>query len=278
MEGRDRRPAPDRRKAVAEASPKQAAPGKGVEGLDDLVAGAEGVRKRVQPDVHPRPDIPEQLVDGHAADAGGHGPEQNVARPGRCDVQQKQEDQEEEQRGAEIALYHHDAEGDGPHGDHRREIRQRRQAKRSDPRGLLHEQRPVLGEVAGQEDDEEDLEQFGGLTRQRPDLQVQPLAVDVATEEECDQEQADADGSPRVLVSPQPRIVANRDGEAGDDGHADEEPHQLRLRETAEAAGEVLRQSFHEEEPDPAKEADRRQQDLVGSPAGDDQHDVRREE
>ena len=41
------------------------------------------------------------------------------------------------------------------------------------------EQRPVLRQVAGQEDDEDDLEELRRLAAERPDLEGQALAVDL---------------------------------------------------------------------------------------------------
>ena len=51
-----------------------------------------------------------------------------------------------------------------------------------DPRVLLDQQRPVLGQVAGQEDDEDDLEQLRRLAAERPELEGQALAVDLGAE------------------------------------------------------------------------------------------------
>ena len=87
------------------------------------------------------------------------------ADPRGRDVDEGEEDREEQQRRAEVALDDDDPEGDRPHHDHRREVRQRRQAKRPDPGVLLHQQRPVLREVARQEDHEDDLQEFATAGR-----------------------------------------------------------------------------------------------------------------
>ena len=58
----DRRPAADRRQPAAEPDPEQPAARERVQRLDDLVAGAERVRERVEPDVDPGPDVVEQLA------------------------------------------------------------------------------------------------------------------------------------------------------------------------------------------------------------------------
>jgi hypothetical protein len=64
-----------------------------------------------------------------------------------------------------------------------------RHAQRPQPRVLLHQQRPVLGQVAGQEDDQDDLEQLGRLAAERPELEGQALAVDLGAEDEREQQQ-----------------------------------------------------------------------------------------
>ena len=58
----------------------------------------------------------------------------------------------------------------------------------------------------------------------------------------------------------------------------DEQPDELRLGEPAEAAGEVLRQALHQQQPDAAEQPDRRQQDLVGPPPGQDERGVHQEQ
>ena len=63
-----------------------------------------------------------------------------LIRAGRR-VEQRQEDAEEQQRRAEVALDDDDPEGDRPHRDHRGEVRQRRQPERAEPRVLLDEER-----------------------------------------------------------------------------------------------------------------------------------------
>ena len=91
------------------------------------------------------------------------------ADPAGRGVDERQEDGEEQEGRAEVALDDDDAERDRPHRDHRGEVRQRRQAERPEPGVLLDEQRPVLRQVAGQEDDEDDLEQLRRLAAERPD-------------------------------------------------------------------------------------------------------------
>ena len=207
----------DHRQAAAEPRADQAAARERVQRLDHLVARAERVLEGIEPDVDPRPDVPEQLVHQRAAQHEQDQAADDVAPARRRDVQQQQEHREEQQRGAEVALDHDDAEGDRPHRGHRQQIRDRRQAQRPDRGRLLDQQRPVLGQVARQEHDQDDLEQLGWLAAQRADVQREPRAVRLAAEDEDEQQQRDPDGRPRVLVHAQPVVGAHGDREDRDE-------------------------------------------------------------
>ena len=89
--------------ATAEPDPEQPAAGERMERLDDLVAGAERVGERVDPDVDPGPDVVDQ--DGHqgAPDDEQDQPDDDQADPSGGDVEHRQEDAEEQQRRAEVA-------------------------------------------------------------------------------------------------------------------------------------------------------------------------------
>ena len=150
-----------------EPGPEQPAPAERVQRLDDLVAAGLRGRERVEPDVDPRLDVGHELVHDESADQEQQDPEHDVGDPARGRVRQQQEDGEEQQRRAEVALDHDDPEGDRPHRDHRREVRQRRDRERADPRRLLDEQRPVLGQIAGEEHHEDHLEQLRRLAADR---------------------------------------------------------------------------------------------------------------
>ena len=181
-----------------------------------------------------------------------------LIRPGG-DVEHREEDAEEQQRRAEVPLDDDDHEGDRPHRDHRREVRDGRQAQRADPRVLLDEQGAVLRQVAGQEDDQDHLEQLGRLAAERPELDGQALAVDLGAEHEGQQQQADPGRGPRVLVAAQPAVRADDDRQGRHDGQGDEQPDELDLGEPERGAeerllDEVLRQPLHQQQRDPAEQ------------------------
>ena len=85
---------------------------------------------------------------------------------------QEQEHREEQQGRPEVLLDDHDRQGDGPHGDHRGEVRQGREAERPDLRRFLDEERAILRQVPRQEDDQQDLDELGRLAAHRPTERV----------------------------------------------------------------------------------------------------------
>ena len=98
---------------------------------------------------------------------------------------------------------------------------------RPDPGRFLDEQRPVLGEVAREEHDEDHLQQLRRLAADRAERERQALAVDLGPEDERQQQQGDADRRPRVLVEPQPAVGADDDGEGRGDADRQHEPDEL---------------------------------------------------
>ncbi len=263
--------------------PDQPAAGERVERLDHLVARAERVGEGVEPDRDADPDVIEQQRHQQAAEDEEDEPDHDQADPARGDVEERQEHAEEEQRGAEVALDDHDAEGDRPHRDHRQEVRHGRQPQRADPRVLLHEERTVLREVARQEDHEDHLEELRRLAADRPDREREPRAVDVGAEDEREQQQGDADRRPRVLVAAQPGVGADDDRQRREDRDREDEPDQLDLGQPERRPEEVLRdevlgQALHQQKRDPAEETDDRQQDLVRPATGEHLGEVRAEQ
>ena len=215
MDLRDRRPAGDLGQAGAEARPRAARRGRtrGAPGRPGSRrrAGRRTGRARCRPASGRGRTA--SAISG-AAEEEQDEPDDDQADPAGRDVEHRQEDAEEQQRGAEVALDDDDPEGDRPHRDHRGEVRQRRQAERPEARVLLDEQRPVLRQVAGQEDDQDHLEQLGRLAAERPELEGQALAVDLGAEHERQQQQADPGGRPGVLVAAQPAVGADDDRRA----------------------------------------------------------------
>ncbi len=147
----------------------------------------------------------------------------------------------------------------------------------------IGKQDPVLGKVGGEEDDEDHLDQLRRLAADRPDVQGEPAPVDVAPEHERQGEQREPAGRPRVAVEPQPAVRSHDHRSRRRDREGDQEPGELEGAEPElegpELLGhEVLGKPFHQEEPDAAEEAGRRQEDLVETAAGERQRDMRQEQ
>ena len=280
VDGRDRQPAADHRQARAQSDAQQPATAQRVQRLDHLEAGAGRVGPWIQPVVHALLHVPEQAVEGEGShDEQDHAAHHVGGPPGR-DVEEGQEDREEQQRRPEIPLHDDDAQGDRPHGAHRRQVRERRQAEGPEPGALLRQERPVLGQVPRQEHHQDHLEQLRRLPCDRPDREREAGAVGLAAEHEGQQQQPDPDRRPGVLVGPQPPVRADCEGEGADDPHRDQQPNQLELAESDQSPNkrllhEVLRQSLHQQQTDPAEHGYRRQQHLVDPATGQDERDVR---
>ena len=279
MHGGHRQPAADGRQPRPQPDAQQAAAGEGIQGLHRLVARPERVAERVEPVVDPQLDVPEQRVqDPRAGDEQEH-PADHVRRAARRHVQHREEHGKEQQGRSEVPLHDHDPERDREHRDHRREVRQRRQADRPDSRALVGQQGAVLRQVAGEEDDEDHLQELGRLPGQRADREREAGAVDVAAEHERQQQQGDPGGRPRVLVGPQPGVRSDGEREDRDHRQRDQEPAELELAEPEHGVAELLddellRQPLHQQQADAAEERRGRQQHLVGAPTGQDERDV----
>jgi hypothetical protein len=214
--------------------------------------------------------VPEEAVHERRTADEQQQAEDDITPAGRRDVQKEEEDGEEQEGRAEVSLDDDDTESDRPHRGHRQEVRHRWQAQRADSRRLLNEQGPVLGQVAGEEDDEDDLEKLRRLTAERADVESQAGAVRLAPENERQKEERHAGCGPAVLVEPQPGVGSDHDRKGRQHDDRDQQPHELRGTDAAELADEVLRQPFHEQEADPPEQPDGRQEDLVGPAAGQD--------
>jgi hypothetical protein len=223
--------------------------------------------------------VVEQVVQDPRAGHEQQQPAHDIGRSAGGDVEQDEEHREEQQRRAQIPLDDHDPERDRPHRHHRGEVRDRRQPQGPDAGALLGQQGPVLRQVAGEEHDQDHLEQFGGLAGQGPDRERQAGAVDLAAEHEREQQQRDPGRGPGVLVQPEPGVGPDGQGQGRDHGQGDQEPHQLELAESELHAPElldheVLRQALHEQEPDAAQHRDRRQQHLVCAAAREHEREM----
>ena len=169
------------RVALPKAATDQAAPGHAVEALHDLVAaGRVGRVEGVQPGVHPGLDVPEDQVGGvGAGDEHRRADDQPAAALGG-DVEHHDEQAEEQQRRAEVVLEDQDAQADQPHREDRAEVAAAGQVDAEEPAAGQRQGVAVQHQVAGEEDDQQDLGDLAGLEAERPEPDPDAGAVDVA--------------------------------------------------------------------------------------------------
>ena len=192
---------------------------------------SDGVGPRVDPDVDPTRHVAEELVGDHRAGDEQDQPDQDVAAPPGRHEEHGQEDAEEEERRAEVLAEDDDQHDDHEDGEHRQQIRQRRDLHRADADARIAQQRPVLGQVAGDEDDQHDLDELARLEADRPQVDPQARSVHLGPEQEREDQERDAGQCPRVLVVPQPAIVPQSAGRVASIATTPiDEPQELGLR------------------------------------------------
>ncbi len=140
-----------------------------------------------------------------------------------------------------------------------------------------------LGQVAGDEDDEHDLQEFARLDADRAEVDPESRAVDLVAQQQGGSQEQDRDRRPRVLVVAQDPVVAQADRDGQHGHHPDPEPEQLRGRHAELDAqgtrpGQVLRQPVEHHHADGPHGADRRKDQLVSAMAGCHEEEVRAEE
>ena len=117
-----------------------------------------------------------------------------------------------------------------------------------------------------------------------PSCERQALAVDLGAEDERQQQQADPGRGPRVLVAAQPAVGSDDDREDRDRRDRQQQPAELDRRQPERPAEDVwvdrapAAAAPSAAAPIPPSMPDRRQQDLVGPPPGQDLGDVRHQQ
>ena len=157
-----------RERPLAEAGAAEAAERDREQRLHELVALVACVRPRVEPDrdavLHARHDL---------VDERGPGEEERAARgheqqPARRRVQHREEDAEVEEAGAEVVRLHEHGHRAAPDQEQRAEVLQ----------PSLCEHLALLAQVAGQEQDQQDLRELARLELEAADADPEAGAVD----------------------------------------------------------------------------------------------------
>ena len=120
---------------AAEAGAEEAAGAEAEQRLHQLVAGAVLVGEGVQPDVDAGADVTEDVVGDERADGEQPDADQQPARPLGGDVEHHDEDAEQQQRAAEVALEDQHEDRQHPGHQHRPEVAAARQLDARPPCG-----------------------------------------------------------------------------------------------------------------------------------------------
>ena len=195
--------------AVAEAAADQPAPAHAEHRLDELERASSVlcvvVAERVQPDVEPVGHVGDEEVRRAISARRRRAAPPTTQPPGPLggDVEHDQEEAEEQQAGAEVALEDEDAEADQPHREDRAEVAAARQVDEQDPAAGERERVAVQHEVAGERDHEQHLGDLAGLEAERAEADPDPGAVDGGAEpgdhrqqQQHDRGQAEGVGDP----------------------------------------------------------------------------------
>ena len=179
-------------------------------------------------------------------------------------VEHREEDPEVEERRAEVArLDEHEHRG-APDREERAEVLEAPPCERL----------PLVPQVPGEEDDEEDLRELARLEPQRADVDPELDAVDPLPQPRDGREHQEHDRrDPEDVLVPleDPVVVAQPDEHEGEDRDADGDPDEL--------AAPVLRlEAVDEREPDRADQRGEREQRRVGVGHRPARHEVGDEE
>ena len=188
-----------------------------------------GQRPRVEPVLDPDVGLAEVLAR-HVGPGGEEDEaEHQVAGPARGDPQQADEQGEQQGREPDVVLEAHHQDGEAPGQDDRDQRPGVEDQAVAEPGRRDRQQLALVGEVGGEEDAEHDLADLDRLELERPDLDPQPGALDVAADagDEGQQQQEDPDGQQQVAVAVE--VAGPADHGQGDHvgGHAAGRPGRL---------------------------------------------------
>ncbi len=195
------------------------------------------------------------------------------------DVQHDQEDPEEQQRGAEVALEDQDEHADRPHAQDRAEVATARQVDEEHPAPGQGQRVAVQHEVAGEGDDQQHLGDLAGLEAERADGDPDLGAVDrVADDREHRQQQQHDRGQAGGVGQALEQAVVAQQPEGGDEEHhAQRHPDELLAREgvVVDALGGVVEvEAVDDRQAEAVERGDEGQQHRVGVRREDADRDV----
>ena len=151
------------RLAVAEPGAEDAAGGEAEQRLHHLVAGAVGVGERVEPVLHADLDVGENVVRRNASRGEQRQAEEHPAEPFGGDVDQHQKRRVQQKRRAEVLLEDHHADRGDPRGQQRSEVAWPGQVHAEEVLARAGEHAALGHQHRGEEDQQQDLGELGGL-------------------------------------------------------------------------------------------------------------------
>ena len=161
---------------VAQTGAEDPAGGEAEQRLHHLVAGAVGIGERVQPGLHADLDVAEKVIRRNASRGEQRQADDHPAEPFGRHVDQHQERRVEQQRGAEVLLEDHHADRDDPRRQQRRQVAGAGQVHAEDVLTGAGEHAALGHQHRGEEDQQQDLGELGGLNREagqlNPDLRA----------------------------------------------------------------------------------------------------------
>ncbi len=207
------------------------------------------------------------------------GPHDQPAGAFRGDVEHHQEEPEEQQRGAQVALEDQHAEADQPHRQHRPQVAAAGQVDAEHPSSGQGQRVTVQHEVAGEEEHQQDLGQLTGLEAERAEPDPDPGAVDGGAEHRQQRHHQQHQGRETRGVGEglQSAVVAHHDQDEDEQDRAQRHPDQLVARERPDRAaggGVAEVDAVDDRQTEAVEGGDDRQQHRVGVRREDADHDV----
>ena len=221
----------------------------------------------------------EELVGHHGAAQEQHTADDQPSGPLGGDVEHHQEQAEEQEAGAEVALEDQDAEADQPHHQDRAEVAAARQVDAAHPTAGERQRVAMQHEVARERDHQQHLGDLAGLEAERPDADPDPGAVDGVADpgHERQQEQHDRGQPAGVGEAGQHPVVAQQHQRGDEEDHPERHPGQLLRRQAVRlervvGVGQV--EAVDDREAQSVERGHDRQQHGVGVRRHDPDHDV----
>lgn len=243
--------------------------------LRHLVSGAVVVGERVQPGVHAGLHVAEGLVgDGGAAGEQHQADDQPAGALGGH-VEHHDEDAEQQQRAAQVALEDQHEDRHDPHDDDRAEVAAARQLQAHHLAAGQGQHVALVHQVGGEEDDQADLGELTGLDGEAGHPDPQLGAVDLGDRRRQhggDGQEHQAQQHEDVGVAGQQPRVADAEQHADEQQHPDRGPQQLHGGVRAGVGvGDVQPVDHHQAEPGEDGDAGQQQRVGVGREPADDE-------